>query len=177
MNYRDTLLTNENLIKSTTNIFDGINGNYLLPSIKIAQDLDLESVIGTELLREIQRQVYNNNFKNIYKDLLDNYIISYLNYCTIVRLIPTLAYKISNAGILRTDDEKMTSLSPNDIDKVRSEYVRIADVYKNRLQRYLIENHNKFPELDTNSTIDKIKQNLYSSATCGVVLGGARGKK
>lgn len=175
--YRNVLLTNENIIKTTTNIFEGISGNYLLPSIKLAMDIDLESTIGTELKEELQKQVYGNNFKNIYKTLLDNYVQPFLTYSSIVRLIPTVSYKIANAGVLTTSDEKMNPVSTNDIDKVKAEYQHIADVYKNRLQRFLIANHNEFPELDKNSTIDKIRQNLYSSASCGVVLGGSRGKK
>lgn len=175
--YRNVLLTNENIIKTTTNIFEGLSGNYLLPSIKLAMDIDLESTIGTELKEELQKQVYNNSFKNAYKALLDNYVQPFLTYSAIVRLIPTVAYKIANAGVLSTSDEKMNPLSSNDVDKVKNEYQHIADVYKNRLQRYLIEYSNDFPELSKNSTYDKIKQNLYSSASCGVVLGGGRGKK
>ena len=173
---KNVLLTNENIIKLTTNIFDNVNGNYLLPSIKIAQDIDLEETIGTELLRKLQSDVYNNRFEEKYKILLDDYVVPFLNYSTIVRLIPTVAVKITNAGVTRTDDEKMTNLSVNEIDKVEAEYRHIADVYKNKLQRFLIANYNDYPELTMNNTIDKIKQNLYSSASCGVVLGGSRGK-
>lgn len=175
--YRNVLLTNENIIKTTSNIFEGISGNFLLPSVKLAQDIDLEGCIGTELKNELQKQVYENNFKNIYKSLLDNYVQPFLTYSAIVRLIPMVSYKIANAGVLSTSDEKMNSVSSTEVDKVRSEYQHIADVYKNRLQRFLIEHSNEFPELDKNSTIDKIRQNLYSSASSGVVLGGARGKK
>lgn len=175
--YRNVLLTNENIIKTTSNIFEGLSGNFLLPSIKLAQDIDLEGTIGTELKEELQKQVYNNSFKNVYKTLLDNYVQPFLTYSSIVRLIPTVAYKITNAGVLSTSDEKMNPVSSNDVDKVKNEYQHIADVYKNRLQRYLIEYRNEFPELDKNGTYDKIKQNLYSSASCGVVLGNARGKK
>lgn len=174
---KNVLLTNENIIKSTTNIFENISGNYLLPSIKLSQDIDLEEVIGTELLRKLQSDVYNNRFEEKYKILLDDYVVPFLNYSTIVRLIPTVAVKITNAGIVKTDDEKMTNVSSVEVDKVEAEYRHIADVYKNRLQRYLIANHSDYPELNMNNTIDKIKQNLYSSASCGVSLGGVRGKR
>lgn len=173
---KNVLLTNDSLIKSTTNIFDNVNGNYLLPSIKLSQDIDLEEVIGTELLRKLQSDVSDNRFEEKYKTLLDEYVVPYLNYATIVRLIPTVAFKITNAGVTKTDDEKMTNLTVNEIDKVEAEYRHIADVYKNRLQRYLIANHSDYPELNKNNTVDKIRQNLYSSASCGIVLGGCRGR-
>lgn len=177
MNYRDVLLTNENIIKSTTNMFENISGNYLLPSIVQAQDIDLEEIIGTELKNELQRQVFNNNFKNLYKTLLDDYIQPFLTYSSIVRLIPIVSYKIGNAGVMTTADEKMNPLQSNQIDKIKAEYQNIADVYKNRLQRFLLKNFNEIPELGASTTVDKIKHNLYSSATCGVVLGGQRGRK
>lgn len=173
---KNVLLTNDSLIKSTTNIFDNVNGNYLLPSIKLSQDIDLEETIGTELLRKLQSDVYNNKFEEKYKTLLDDYVVPFLNYSSIVRLIPTVAFKITNAGVVKTDDEKMTSVSSIEVDKVESEYRHIADTYKRKLQNFLIANSSDYPELNMNNTIDKIKKNLYSSASCGVVLGGARGK-
>lgn len=173
---KKVLLTNENIIKSVTNIFDNINGNFLLPAIKLSQDIDLEEVIGTDLLRKLQSDVYENRFEERYKTLLDDYVLPFLNYSTIVRLIPMVAFKITNAGIVKTDDEKMTSVSPVEVDKIEAEYRHIADTYKNKLQRFLIANHNDYPELSMNNTVDKIKKNLYSSASCGVALGGGRGR-
>lgn len=177
MNYKDVLLTNENLVKAVTNIFDNVNGNYILPSIKIAQDLDLEDVIGTVLKEELQKQVFSNNYKNKYKMLLDDYIQPFLTYSAIVRLIPTVSYKITNAGVVKTDDEKMTSLSPNDVDKVKAEYQKIADSYRSKLGRYLMANYNDYPELKEYRDVSDIRANIYSYASSTISLGGARGKK
>lgn len=174
--YKNVLLTNENIIKSVTNIFDNMAGTYLLPSIKTAQDLDLEDVIGTVLMEELQKQVYENTFKENYKILLDDFVQPFLTYASIVRLIPVVAYKITNAGVVKTDDEKMTSLSPNEIDKVRAEYQRIADSYKSKLGRYLMANCNLYPELRQCRDVSDIRANIYDYATCGIYLGGKRGK-
>lgn len=177
MNYRDVLLTNENIIKSTTNVFENVNGNMLLPSIKIAQDLDLENVIGTKLLESLQQMVYKNEYKNIHKRLLDSYVQPYLTYSAIVRLIPVVSWKITNAGVVTTSDEKMNPLTANDVDKVKAYYQKIADSYKNKLQRFLIANHSQFPELGESTTVEDIKQNLHSTATSNIFLEGCRGKK
>lgn len=177
MNYKDVLLTNENLVKAVTNIFDNVNGNYILPSIKIAQDLDLEDVIGTVLKEELQKQVYSNTYKNRYKMLLDDYIQPFLTYSAIVRLIPTVSYKITNAGVVKTDDEKMTSLSPSDVDKVKAEYQKIADAYRSKLGRFLMANYNDYPELKEYRDVSDIRANVYSYASSSICLGGNRGKK
>lgn len=177
MNYKDVLLTNENLVKAVTNIFDNVNGNYILPSIKIAQDLDLEDVIGTVLKEELQKQVYSNTYKNRYKMLLDDYIQPFLTYSAIVRLIPTVSCKITNAGVVKTDDEKMTSLSPSDVDKVKAEYQKIADAYRSKLGRFLMANYNDYPELKEYRDVSDIRANVYSYASSSICLGGNRGKK
>ena len=180
MNTNDCLLISKEYIKSITNVSDNIAGDYLLPSIKLAQDIDLESTIGSQLLEKIQELIYNNDISNqensMYKLLLDKYIQPYLAYCTIQHLAPTVAYKLANQGVLRTDDEKSYNITSNEVDKVMDYYNHIANTFKKRLQLFLIANYNEFPELINWKSIADIRANLYSAAGCNVNLGGPRGK-
>lgn len=180
MNTNDVLLISEDYIKSVTNISDNIAGDYLLPSIKLAQDIDLESTIGTQLLEKIQELIYNNDISNennsMYKLLLDNYIQPYLAYATIKHLTPTVAYKLANQGVIRTDDEKSYNVTSNEVDKVMDYYSHLSNTYKKRLQLFLIANYNEFTELINWKSIADIRANLYSAAGCNVNLGGPRGK-
>lgn len=180
MNTNDVLLISEDYIKSTTNISDNIANDYLLPSIKLAQDIDLESTIGSQLLRKLQKLVFDNDISNqensMYKLLLDNYIQPYLAYATIQHLAPTVAYKLANQGVIRTDDEKSYNITSNEVYKVMDYYNHIANTFKKRLQLFLIANYNNFPELINWKSIADIRANLYSAAGCNVNLGGPRGK-
>lgn len=180
MNYNDVLLISEDYIKSTTNISDNIAGDYLLPSIKLAQDIDLEETIGTQLLKKLQKLVFDNDISNEensnYKLLLDNYIQKYLAYATIKHLTPTVAYKIVNQGVVRTDDDKSYNITSNEVDKVMDYYSHLSNTYKKRLQLFLTSNYNNFPELLNWKSIDDIRANLYSAAGCNLSLGGPRGK-
>ena len=180
MNTNDVLLISEDYIKSVTNISDNLANDYLLPSIKLAQDIDLESTIGTQLLEKIQELIYNNDISNennsMYKLLLDKYIQPYLAYATIQHLTPTVAYKLANQGVIRTDDEKSYNITSNEVDKVIDYYNHIANTFKKRLQLFLIANYNEFPELLNWKSLADIRANLYSSAGCNVNLGGPRGK-
>lgn len=175
------LLISEDIIKSITNLNDNVSGDYLLPSIQLAQDVELEETIGTPLLTKLQSLVYNNEIQSEsnahYKKLLDKYIQPFLCYATIAQITIPLAFKISNAGILRTEDEKMYNVSANEVDKVKYHYKHIADTYKYRLQRYLIANYNQYPELLQYKSIADLRANLYSAANCNLWLGGARGKQ
>ena len=180
MTNNDVLLISESYIKSVTNISDNIAGDYLLPAIKLAQDVDLESTIGTQLLEKIQELIYDNDISNqeneMYKLLLDNYIQPYLAYATIKHIVPTVAYKLVNQGVVRTDDEKSYNVTSNEVDKVADYYSHLANTYKKRLQLFLIANYNEFPELLNWKSLADIKSNLYSAAGCNLSLGGPRGK-
>lgn len=180
MTNNDVLLISEDYIKSVTNISDNLANDYLLPSIKLAQDIDLESTIGTQLLHKLQKLVYDNDISNQensnYKLLLDNYIQPYLAYSTIQHIVPTVAYKLANQGVLRTDDEKSYNVTSNEIDKVADYYNHIANTFKKRLQMFLIANYNEFTELLNWKSLADIRANLYSAAGCNVSLGGPRSK-
>ena len=180
MNINDVLLISEDYIKSITNISDNIANDYLLPAIKLAQDIELESTIGTMLLEKIQELIYNNDISNqeneMYKLLLDKYIQPYLAYCTIQHLVPTVAYKLVNQGIVRTDDEKSYNVTSNEVDKVMDYYDHISNTFKKRLQLFLIANYNKFQELINWKSLADIRANLYSAAGCNLNLGGPRSK-
>ena len=180
MTNNDVLLISEDYIKSITNISDNLANDYLLPSIKLAQDIDLESIIGTQLLEKIQELIYNNDISNqdnsMYKLLLDKYIQPYLAYATIKHLAPTVSYKLANQGVLRTDDEKSYNVTSNEVDKVSDYYNHLSNTYKKRLQLFLIANYNEFPEIVNWKSISDIRANLYSAAGCNVSLGGPRGK-
>lgn len=174
------LLISEDLIKSITNLSDNTSGDYLLPAIQLAQDIDLEETIGTTLLSYLQDLVVNNQIQaqenSYYKHLLDKYIQPFLAYATISHITVPVAFKLTNAGILRTEDEKMYNVGANEVDKVKHYYQHIADTYKYRLQRYLIANYGRFPQLLEYKSIADLRVNLYSSARTNLWLGGARGK-
>ena len=161
MNYRDVLLCSEDLIKTYTNINDNVAGDYLLPAINVAQRADLEEILGSSLVRKIQQLVaedtivYDENKQ--YRELLDDYITDFLCYAAIKELIPIVSFKINNVGAHITEEEK-------------------AMYFALRMQKYLIANYNKFPELSDYKSVADLRANLSSAAGCNIWLGGPRNK-
>lgn len=173
------LLISEDYIKENTNIDDNLSGGYLLPAIKIAQNMEVEQVLGTSLLSSIQSKIIDNTIENVenekYRELLDVYLQDFLAYASIKHIIMNVSSKIANAGAMRTDDEKMTNVDNKEKIELMQYYSNISDYYKYRTQLYLVQNFKFFPEL-TDIQIKNINSNLYSAAGCNVWLGGARGK-
>lgn len=179
--FKDILLCNEDTIKTYTNLNDNTQGDYIAPAMYIAQNNDLERVIGTRLLRKLQELVGTGEIEDYenetYQELLDDYITDFLAYATIVRLIPVVSFKIGNSGAVRTEDEKVEGMAFGEVFSLTEYYQNQADYLAYRLQKYLVANYNNFPELGQCKSIEDIKSNLYSACNASIWLGGKRGKR
>jgi len=173
--YKDVLLISEDFLKNNTTLDWNLSGKYLLSAVKAAQDIELRSIIGRCLLEVLQQKVFDKEIDKIenldYKDLLDTYIMPFLCYQSVSETIIPVSYKISNFGLMNSSDEKDYAVDNREINLVRQYYTDKANVYKRRLQNYLCKNKSKYPELD-----DCCEINLYASDSCGIWLGGYRGK-
>lgn len=172
------LLISEDYVKTNSGLDDNVYGKFLMPAIKEAQEIGLQSIIGGNLYEAIMGMVADGSIQNDdafdYKYLLDKHIQPYLLYKTIVDLLPIIGTKIANIGTVVTNDEHVVNLSKNERDNLGTYYQYRADFYCRRMQEYLCKNRTLYPELQ-DCDCDKMKANLTSAATCPIWLGGARG--
>ena len=184
------LLTSEKFVKSVTSISDNVAGKYLLSAIREAQDIQLRNILGDALLQKLKDLVgadFNMDFSDDfqtpdkftgtelnYKDLLRR-CQYFLAYTSVVEVLWRVSYKVANFGIVRNTDENMQGASGEEMERTRTFWQAKADSYCLDLQNWLLANRSLFPEL-SDSQCCKIKSNLTSAATCGIWLGGPRGK-
>ena len=182
MNYEhyNVLLISEDLIKTDSTLNINIEGKNLLPSIKRAQDIHLQEAIGTDLYRAIQKRIYDGVIENVdnedYKYLLDVFICPYLLEIVMYELSIELAADLANAGVIQPSDTHYTQVSSSDRNAIREQHKYNSDSYKLMLQRYLLSNKGKYPELSTGDC-ENIGAHLNSAASCPINLGFARGKR
>lgn len=138
MSHRNVLLISEDYLKTESFLDDNVSGKYLLTAIKMAQDIELQSIIGTNLLHSIQKKVFENVIEleanKRYKDLLDNYIQPFLLYQVLSEIVIPISYKMSNFGVMQSSDEKDYAVDNKQINLVKKFYSDKANVYKERLQ-------------------------------------------
>ena len=172
------LLTSEKFVKEISNISDNVAGKYILPSIREAQEIKLKSILGSCLLSAIKTMMANNTLtaegNEMYKELVDQ-CQYFLAYSAIVEILPKVSYKIGNFGVAKSQDENLQVATQDEIAKQEYYYQSKADYYAIELQQWLLDNHASFRELDE-CQCGKIRSNLYSAATCGLWLGGPRGR-
>lgn len=164
-----TYFITPNDVKDLTNISDNLSEKYILTAIREAQQTELTTVLGIHFITKLEEAVNKGEVPERYSELLDNYILYFLCYNVISKLIPIASVKIDNAGAITTGDEKVENLSLDEVFRLQDYYTQKSDYYKMRLQRYLMANRTKYPELDCTSEI----HSAYSSP---IFLGGKRGK-
>lgn len=172
------LLTSEKFVKEVSSISDNVAGKYIQPSIREAQEVWLKSIIGSNLLNYIKAlglaKTLDDPANVAYKELVDR-AQYFLAYTAIVELTNKVSYKIGNFGVTKTTDENLQVASQDEIAKMQYYYQSKADFCALELQQWILDNRTLFPELD-DCTCRKIHSNLHSAASCGLWLGGARGK-
>ena len=170
----DILLITEQSIKNLTNISDNMSGKLLLPAIRESQEINLREILGDALLNELKRQVEIDDVRETYGRLLLQ-CQYYLAYQSCANICMITSVKIDNAGLQRVSDEKMEPLPVSEVNQIHDYYQQKADFYCERLQHFLLQNKDDYPQLNTRQC-NSINSNLYSSASCGIFLGGPRSK-
>lgn len=175
---RNVLLCNPDFIRLNSNISDNVNSKVLATAIREVQNGELQEIIGEILADKLCDLVSDGTIGNednkAYKNLLDKAQM-YITYKVISEICVTLNVKIDNAGLIQTSDENMNYLDVNDTFTLKEFYQKKADHYCYLLQNYIMEHLNELPEV-TEFQAWKIHSTLYTAASSGVFLGGARGK-
>lgn len=170
------LLVSEDYVKTNSNLGDNVWGKFLLPAIREAQDMRLQTIIGSNLYNALLDKVASGTVDGQYKDLLDDYVQVVLLYQVLSDVVDILDVKLVNLGTVRNRDEYVDNISDAERVRLKQNYEYKADFYVRRMQQFLLDNRTAFPELD-DCMCNTIKKNLESAASTGIWLGGARGKK
>lgn len=148
------LFISEDTIKKSTTINGNVDVELLLPYIKVAQDIHVQQLLGTDLYDKITAEITGSSLAGVYKTLTDVYIQPVLIHYSLYECLPFLSYKIMNKDIVRKLSETSTGASLEDIKYLRRTVLDTAEFYAKRLSEYLINNTGSYPEYGTNSGAD-----------------------
>lgn len=168
------LLTNEDFVKSILGGYLSLNlaGEYLSTAMFEAQEIGLKSIIGGRLLRTMQDKESRGEMTGVYAELKEECQL-YLAYQSVANVMPKVAYKTGNIGVVQTSDTNAQPVSKEVLDSCIEDVIGKADFFCAELQRWCIDHCAQLPELGNQSR--ELRANLRSMASCGIFLGGARG--
>jgi hypothetical protein len=109
------LITRTDVVK-----FTAVNGNVdtdkFIQFVKIAQDVHVQSILGTDLLNKIKADIVANTLSGNYLSLLTNYVKPLLIHWAMVEYLPFAAYTIANKGVYKHESENATTVDKNEVD-------------------------------------------------------------
>lgn len=172
------LLVSEDFVKTNSALNDNLWGKFLLPAIREAQDINLQTYLGECLYKRIIGMVSDGSIitstNESYKALLDDCIQPYLLYQVQANIIPTINVKLGNIGSVVSNDEHINTLSQGNIDLVQRDFQLKADFYAQRMLNFILNHSNEF-NLDE-CACKELRAHLDSSASTSIWLGGLSGQ-
>ena len=152
------LFISESKLKDSSAINLNVSTDLLLPYIRQAQKLYIETALGTELTQKIKDLITAGTIGNVgnaaYKTLLDDYIADVLVNFSFFHAIPFLRFKIENGNIFSKTSETGNALSTEEAQHLREEVKNTGEYFIQRMIDYITNNVSLFPEYSTNSGAD-----------------------
>lgn len=139
--------------------FTAANGNVdtdkLLPYVEMAQDIEVQRLLGTDLYEKLKADINGNTLTGNYLTLVDTYIKPILIHYGFMRALPYLGITIANGGIYRNSAENATALTKDEVEYLVEAERDAAQYYSTRMIDYLNFNASaNFPEYFTNQNED-----------------------
>ena len=162
------LFISEAKLKDSTAINLNVDVDLLLPYVRQAQKLYVETKLGTDLNNKLKDLIVagtvNLPANAAYKTLLDDYVGDMLPNWAFYHAIPFLRFKIENGNIYSKSSETGTALSTEESQHLREEVRNTAEYYTERLIDYICNNSTLFPEYNTNtgSDVNSSTENYYN---------------
>ena len=168
------ILVSEVKLKAFTSINRNVEIDLLKAEIQIAQDIDLQTILGTKFYNHLQSQVSatGNTFSPEEKILVDDYIQNFLIQQAYFQAMPSIQFRTMNRGMVEGTMENANAVDIETFKYLRNIQKQRADFYMTRLLDYLLigKGQNKFPDYTSTSTKDGMIPNRKEKYMNGIYL-------
>tara|TARA_R110000744_G_scaffold30329_3_gene71840 strand:- start:846 stop:1427 length:582 start_codon:yes stop_codon:yes gene_type:complete len=152
------LFISEEKLKDSTAVSLNVDVNLLLPFVKQAQKLYVETKLGTKLCDKLKTLIVagtvNAAGNENYATLLNDYIGELLPNFALYHAVPFLRFKIENGNIYSKTSETGSALTTAEAQSLRSEVINTGEYYMERMIEYICNNTALFPEYQMNTGSD-----------------------
>ena len=136
----------------------GINGNVdrdqMIQFIKIAQDIHIQNILGTNLFNKIAADIEADSLSGNYLTLFTDYIQDMVIHWAAIEILPYIHYKVANGGIYTKSAENGENITKQDLDYLVQKERDIAEHYSRRFVDHMAYYSSRYPEYNTSSNDD-----------------------
>ena len=146
-------ISRTDLVKNS--ILDGnVDTDKFIHFIKIAQQIDIQNYLGTDLYNKISADIIADNLSGNYLSLVNDYVQPMLIHYAMMQYLPFTAYQIKNGGISKHTSENAESVSKDEVDYLVNKERNFAEYYTRRFIDYISFHEEDFPEYNSNTNED-----------------------
>lgn len=146
-------ISRTDLVKNS--IIDGnTDTDKFIQFIKIAQEIEVQNYLGTDLYNKISQDIIDGTLTGDYLNLVNDYVQPMLIWWAQVSYLPYAAYQIKNGGVFKHTSENSESVSKSEVDYLVGKARDTAEYYTRRFIDYMSFNSPTFPEYNSNSDSD-----------------------
>lgn len=146
-------ISRTDLVKNS--IIDGnTDTDKFIQFIKIAQEIEVQNYLGTDLYNKISADIIDGTLTGDYLNLVNDYVQPMLIWWAQVSYLPYAAYQIKNGGVFKHTSENSESVSKSEVDYLVGKARDTAEYYTRRFIDYMSFNSSTFPEYNSNSDSD-----------------------
>ena len=167
----EVLFVDPNYLKRVTQLNGGVDENYIVQAVILAQDKNIQLYLGSDLYDALKTKVQNATLAGNYQILMDTYVRKATAWWTMVELLPSLYVKIDNGGLVIRSSDNTTAISQSDFHREVERARQNANFYTNQMYRYLCQNPNLFPEYTTDLQ-NRITAQPFVYYQSGLGIGG-----
>lgn len=165
----------EKTIKENSNIDVNTDTHYILPALREAQEIELQTIIGQMLYQRLQGMIEDKSIDEeanaLYRAFLGE-IKYYLIYNVLSNIILKVNYKINNGGLQQTSDENLQPVQLKDAQSLKQYYEDRANFYGERIRWFMVDHYDELGIGDEDVT--NLRAQLDDLAPCSIYLGGAK---
>ena len=156
----ETYLLSTSRFKTISEVHTNTDDKIVKKAIQLAQDIELEQILGTTLVDALKTKVSAGTIDDVgnenYLTLLNDYIENVICYYALEELVDLITFKVMNKGVLKREAEDTVMSGADERAALKRRYRTKAEIYADRLIRYLVKNETLFTEYLNHSTdIDK----------------------
>lgn len=142
------LFINPAQIKANTYVDENVDEKSLRVAIELAQQLNIEPIIGSGIYAELQTQITAGVLTALNTTLLTTYIQPALEYWTLHELVEPMTYKFQNKNVARKNSDNSNPIDLDEVVHLKNKFKNIAEYKQDKIKLYLIENSTDYPLYD-----------------------------
>lgn len=158
--------------QQNTTINDQVESNMITPALRVAQDKHAENYLGTRLFNKLKQDIEDDSLTGIYQTILVDYLKIAMVYWTLVELYPSLLVKHDNTTLTIRSGEGFSPISEDQYKMLVDAARNNAQMYTERLIRYLCDNSGIIPEYTSCQAPDVFPKRTVYSENNMVFSGG-----